>query len=721
LPVRTRATVWPGRPYPLGASWDGKGVNFAIFSANAEKVELCLFDARGRRELRRVVLPEFTDQIWHCYLPDVRPGQLYGYRVSGPYDPRAGHRFNHHKLLIDPYARQLAGSIRWSDAHFAYRLGNAREDLTFDRRDNATGMPKCVVVDTAFTWGDDRLLHTRWHESIVYEMHVRGFTMRHPDVPPAYRGTFAGLSSPATIDYLQSLGVTAVELLPIHAYVDDRHLVERRLRNYWGYNSIGFFAPEPRYLAGGGLGEVKTAVKHLHDAGIEVILDVVFNHTAEGNHLGPTLSFKGIDNRSYYRLVDGDERYYHDTTGCGNSLDFASPRVVQMVMDSLRYWTDEVHIDGYRFDLASTLARGDSGHFEWHSAFLQSVMQDPTLSRLKLIAEPWDVGPGGYQVGNFPPGWSEWNDKYRNVVRRFWQSNDGLIPELASRMTGSSDLFEHHGKRPRSSINFVTAHDGFTMADLVAYNGKHNLANLENGRDGSDDNNSWNCGVEGGTDDVAISRLRMRQTRNFFATLLLSQGLPMLLAGDEFGQTQGGNNNAYCQDSEIAWIDWQRAREHAPLVDFVRKLIALRRDHPVFRRAQFFHGAPTGRTGIRDITWLTRDGTEMTPAQWGDPSARFIGMLLGGDPGDAFVSLHGYPEMDDTFLLLLNAQIEPVDFILPAFDELRGWELVLETTWPEPRAAHDRFEPGGSFVVHPRSFAVLMGREYANDRRSTDR
>ncbi|MBV9103935.1 MAG: glycogen debranching protein GlgX [Candidatus Eremiobacteraeota bacterium] len=702
-----RAAVWPGRPYPLGATWDGKGVNFALFSANAERVELCLFDARGRRELRRIALPEYTDEIWHGYLPDARPGLLYGYRVYGPYDPARGHRFNHHKLLLDPYAKQLAGVLRWNDAHFGYRVGSPRSDLSFDRRDNAAGMPKCAVIDTAFTWGNDRHLHTRWHESILYELHVRGFTMLHPSVTHVQRGTFAALASPHVIEHLQRLGVTAVELLPVHAFVDERNLVERRLRNYWGYNTIGYFAPEPRYLASASLSELKTTVKHLHSAGIEVILDVVYNHTAEGNELGPTLSFRGIDNASYYRLVSGNERYYDDASGCGNTLDLRRPRVLQMVMDSLRYWSEEVHVDGFRFDLATALARGDHGVFEWHSGFIEAIQQDPGLSRLKLIAEPWDLGSGGRQVGNFPPGWSEWNDRFRDTVRRFWQGNDGIVADLAFRLTGSSDLFGRHGRRPRSSVNYVTAHDGFTLRDLVSYNEKHNEANLEDNRDGASENFSWNCGVEGPTDDSEILRRRAQQQRNFLATLFLSQGLPMLLSGDELGQTQLGNNNAYCQDNALTWLHWENLQRDPTLFEFTRALIQVRLRHPALRRTLFFHGTHfSDEAALKDITWLQPDGSEMTADSW-HSQTRTIGLLLGGDPGDKFVSLLGYPEIDDSFLFLLNANDEPVSFVLPQLEGLPEWELLLETAWPTERATRTSIPAGSSFAVPERSLVLL--------------
>lgn len=700
-----RAAVLPGRPYPLGATWDGSGVNFALFSEHAEKVELCIFDARGSRELRRVALPEYTDQVWHGYLPEIERGTLYGYRVYGPYDPDNGHRFNHHKLLLDPYAKQLYGHVRWTDANFGYRVGSSRADLSFDRRDNAAAMPKCVVVDTAFTWGEDRRLYHRWHELVAYELNVRGYTIKHPMVAHDVRGTFAGLSAPAVIEYLTRLGINAVELLPIHAFVDDRTLVERRLRNYWGYNSIGFFAPDPRYLSGSSLGEFKTMVKRLHEAGIEVILDVVYNHTAEGNHLGPTLSLRGIDNKSYYRLDDG--RYYVDYTGCGNTLNLAHPRTLQMVTDSLRYWVNEMHVDGFRFDLAPALGRRE-GNFQQTSAFLNAVQQDPTLSRVKLIAEPWDLSQGGYQLGNFPPGWSEWNDRYRDTVRRFWQGNDSVIPEFASRLTGSSDIFDHSGRRPRSSINFITAHDGFTLNDLVSYNEKHNEANLEHNRDGHDANYSWNCGLEGPTHDDAINNLRAQQKRNLLATLMLSQGVPMLLAGDELSNTQYGNNNAYCQDNQIGWISWTDVTFDPELVEFVRELIALRKRHPVFRRPHYFAGAATGPSHLKDITWIDPSGREMTGDDWHDSSRRVLGAMFGGDTGDRFISLRGYPEFDDTFLMLLNANDRDLGFTLPTIPAFHGWKLIIDTTFPEPIERDTRFLPGSSFSLKARTLSLLV-------------
>jgi glycogen operon protein len=683
-------------------------VNFALFSENAEKVDLCLFDPRGRREVERIALPEYTDSVWHGYLPDARPGLLYGYRVYGPYDPPNGHRFNHHKLLLDPYAAMVVGNVVWSDAHFGYRVGSARADLSFDRRDNAAGMPKCVVVDPAFTWGNDRLLHTRWHDLIIYEMHVRGYTMKHPGVPPELRGTFAGLSSPAVIEYLTRLGITAIELLPVGNFVDDRYLVQKGLRNYWGYSPISFFAPAPRYLSRPDLGEFKTMVSRLHDAGIEIVLDVVFNHTAEGSELGPTLSFRGIDNKSYYRLAD-DPRYYLDYTGCGNTLDLGHPSVLKLVTDSLRYWVNEMHVDGFRFDLAATLARTDSGEFSAQSNFLASLEQDPTLSRVKLIAEPWDLGQGGYRVGDFPAGWSEWNDRFRDGVRRFWRG-DGSTPEMATRLTGSSDIFDRRGRRPRASVNFVTAHDGFTLADLVAYDRKHNDANLEDNRDGADENYSWNCGVEGPTGDEGVAELRRRQKRNFFAMLLLSQGLPMLLAGDELGHSQHGNNNAYCQDNEVSWIERGKAGDSdAGLLEFVRLLIEIRRSHPVFRRPRFFRGVTTGDSPIKDIQWFASDAREMSEHDWNDSSRRCFGALLGGDVGDRFVSLQGYREVDDSFLIVINGHEFPVSFTLPSTAAAAHWTELVDTAHWDGKSREVRREPGSQFEIADRAFALFVG------------
>ena len=617
--VLRRSRVREGSPYPLGANWDGLGSNFALFSANATKVELCLFDQEGRRELERIELPEYTDEVWHGYLPDARPGTVYGYRVHGPYEPTVGHRFNPNKLLLDPYAKQLVGSLRWSDAHFGYRVGAARADLSFDRRDSAPGMPKCMVVDPAFTWGTDRRLCTPWDSTILYETHVRGYTMRHPEVPQRVRGTFSGLGHAAVVDYIRSLGVTAIELLPIHAFADDRHLVTKGLKNYWGYNSIGFFAPDPRYMATTFVNEFKEMIARFHDAGIEVILDVVYNHTAEGNEMGPTLSFKGIDNASYYRLAP-DPRYYINDTGTGNTLNLSHSRVLQMVNDSLRYWVTEMHVDGFRFDLATILGREPHG-FDQGGGFLDSCRQDPVLSQVKLIAEPWDCGPGGYQVGGFPPGWAEWNDRYRDTVRRYWRGDEGMLPELAGRIAGSSDLFEKRGRKAWSSVNFVTCHDGFTLHDLVSYNGKHNLANREGNRDGHSANHSWNHGVEGATDDPDVTALRLRQKRNLLATLFLSQGTPMMLAGDELGNSQGGNNNAYCQDNATSWVDWETDGGDPHLTDFVRNLLALRRDHRALRRRKFLTGETVAAGGLKDVHWLSPCGAEMDDAAWATASA----------------------------------------------------------------------------------------------------
>ena len=703
--ITRRARVWPGRSYPLGATFDGRGVNFALFSANAEKVELCLFDPRGTRELERIVLPEYTDQVWHGYFPDVRPGQLYGYRVHGPYEPGRGHRFNPNKLLLDPYAKQLIGPLHWSDAHFGYRVGGRREDLAIDTRDNARGMPKCRVVDTAFTWGDDKLLQIPWHESVLYETHLRGFTMLHPAVPEPLRGTCSGFSIPEVIDHLRVVGVTAVEFLPIHAFVQDRHLVEKGLSNYWGYNSIGFFAPEQRYLATGDLAEFKAMVACLHDAGIEVMMDVVYNHTAEGNHMGPTLSFKGIDNASYYKLSPEDPRFYWDCTGCGNTLNLSHPRVLQMVMDSLRYWVEVMHIDGFRFDLTSALAR-DPFDFDYGSGFLDAVRQDPVLSQVKLIAEPWDLGAGGYQVGGFPPGWSEWNGKYRDTARRYWKGDPGLDNELATRVTGSADMLAHAGRRPSASVNFITAHDGFTLKDLVSYNGKHNEANGEDNRDGINENDGWNCGAEGPTEDAAVNQLRAQQQRNLLATLILSQGVPMLLAGDEIGNTQHGNNNAYCQDSEIAWIKWGEA--DLELMAFVRRVIRLRREHPVFRRPHFVRGRPIPGTGVKDIVWLNAEGREQRDDDWNFPEARSLGFLLGGDAGELFYSTGGQQELDDGFIVLLNAFHERIAFKLPIEEMGKEWEVVLDTAHDD--ATGNRHQAATDYPLEGRSLVVLIRR-----------
>ncbi|MFL4972510.1 MAG: glycogen debranching protein GlgX, partial [Microvirga sp.] len=640
-----------GSPAPLGATFDGRGVNFALFSANATGVELCLFDPKGNREIERVALPRRTDQVWHGYVDGLVPGQLYGYRVHGPYDPRRGHRFNPHKLLIDPYARQLYGRVRWHEALFGYRMAGERS-RTPDRRDSAPSMPKCIVEDPSHRWGDDRPPRRPAPDSIVYEAHVKGLTQLHPDVPQAMRGTYDALGHPAVIDHLVRLGITAIELLPIHAFVDDRFLVEKGLRNYWGYSTLAYFAPEPRYLGNAGTAGLKSAVRALHDAGIEVILDVVYNHTAEGNHLGPMLAFKGVDNASYYRLMPDDRRFFMDFTGTGNSLNVVHPSVLRLIMDSLRYWVTECHVDGFRFDLASALARGLYDVDRLHS-FFDTIHQDPVLSQVKLIAEPWDVGPGGYQVGNFPVLWSEWNGIYRDVMRDFWRGQES-VANFASRLTGSSDLYESDGRHPFASINFITAHDGFTLRDLVSYNAKHNEANLEDNRDGTDDNRSWNCGAEGETDDPQVNALRTRQQRNFLATLMLSQGTPMLLGGDEFGRSQGGNNNAWCQDSEISWFDWEAMKGDGELLAFSRQLIALRNEHPVFRRRQFLHGTDEEGSGLPDVWWFRPDGRRMTKVDWDDGGTRQLGMFLNGEE---IVSTdeRGRRIIDDSFVLLFNA------------------------------------------------------------------
>ncbi len=696
--------LWPGRPYPRGATWDGQGVNFALFSESADRVFLCLFDPSGRHEVQRVELRECTDQVWHGYLPQARPGLLYGYRVHGPYRPRDGRRFNPHKLLLDPYARHLVGALHWHDALFGYRIGHDQGDLSFDRRDSAPHVPRCKVVETAFTWGDDRPPRVPWHDTVIYELHVRGFTKQHPDIPPALRGTYAGLACAPAIEHLRRLGVTTVELMPVHAFVDERSLVERGLSNHWGYDSIGFFAPEPRYSASGKVGEFKTMVRTLHAAGLEVLLDVVYNHTAEGSEYGPTLCFRGIDNTSYYRLTPEDPRRYQDFTGCGNTLNMQHPRVLQLLMDSLRYWVGEMHVDGFRFDLASALAR-ELYAVDRLGAFFDVLRQDPVLSQVKLIAEPWDLGSGGYQVGNFPPGWTEWNDKYRDTMRAYWKGEGGLIGEFAQRLTGSSDLYNRSSRRPYASINFVTAHDGFTLADLVSYDRKHNDANGEGNRDGNDHNLSWNCGVEGPTDDLQVRALRARQQRNFIATLLLSQGVPMLLAGDELGRTQGGNNNAYCQDNPVGWIDWALDDERQLLLEFTRQMTALRAAHPVFRRRDFFQGRPLHGSAVRDIVWLQPDGSEMTDQAWQLNHARALAVFLSGD-GLNEVDARGRPIRDDSFFLLFNAAAEAVDFTLPPALAGGHGEVVVDTSQTEPLGGMT-VEPGVPCARAPRSLALV--------------
>ncbi|TDF81546.1 glycogen debranching protein GlgX [Pseudomonas sp. H9] len=680
-PAAEPSRLREGLPFPLGATWDGLGVNFALFSAHATKVELCLFDASGEVELERIELPEYTDEIFHGYLPDAHPGQIYGYRVHGPYAPQQGHRFNPNKLLIDPYAKQLVGSLKWSEALFGYTIGHADGDLSFDERDSAPFVPKCKVIDPAYTWGRDQRVGVPWDRTILYEAHVRGISMRHPAVPEANRGTFAGLMCDELLNHIKQLGVSSIELLPIHAFVNDQHLLQKGLNNYWGYNSIAFFAPHPRYLANGKIAEFKEMVAHLHDAGLEVILDVVYNHTAEGNELGPTLSMRGIDNASYYRLMPDDKRFYINDSGTGNTLDLSHPCVLQLVTDSLRYWAGEMHVDGFRFDLATILGRYHEGFDERHS-FLVACRQDPLLSQVKLIAEPWDCGPGGYQVGNFAPGWAEWNDRFRDTVRAFWKGDEGQLADFAARMTASGELFNRRGRRPYASVNFVTAHDGFTLRDLVSYNDKHNEDNDENNEDGSNNNLSWNHGVEGPTDDAQINALRLRQMRNFFATLLLAQGTPMIVAGDEFSRTQHGNNNAYCQDSEIGWVNWALDDEGTALLKFVRRLTKLRLAYPILRRSRFLVGDYNEAIGVKDVTWLDPQGNEMTVEQWQDNHGRSLGMLM---DGRAQVSGIQRPGADATLLLIVNAHHDSVTFTLPQVPEGEHWNCLIDTVRPQLR------------------------------------
>jgi glycogen operon protein len=719
VPSFPLTTIWPGRPYPRGATWDGEGVNFALFSEHAEKVELCLFDPDGKHEVQRIAMREQTDLVWHCYLPEARPGLLYGYRVHGPYDPARGHRFNPNKLLLDPYAHDIVGEVSWSDAHFGFTLGHAEGDLAADPRDNAAGMPKCRVADPAFSWGDDKAPRIPWHEMVIYELHVRGFTIDHPEVPPPLRGTYAGLATAPVIEHLKKLGVTSVELMPTHTFIDDRHLVDQGKRNFWGYNSIGYFTPDQRYSASGSTKEFKTMVKTLHSAGIEVILDVVYNHTAEGNHLGPTLSFKGIDNAVYYRLAE-DRRYYRDYTGCGNTLNLEHPRVLQRVMDSLRYWVQEMHVDGFRFDLAASLGREQ--HAVNHlGAFFDILHQDPVLSRVKLIAEPWDLGEGGYQVGNFPLGWAEWNDRYRDCMRAFWRGDGGLIGEFATRLTGSSDLYARNGRRPYASINFITAHDGFTLHDLVSYDRKHNELNGEDNHDGTDNNLAWNCGTEGVTSDAGIIALRARQKRNLIATLLFSQGVPMLLAGDEMGRSQRGNNNAYCQDNLISWVNWNLSAADRELLDFVARVVRLRHRHPVFRRRNFFLGRPIRYSGeaegIKDIHWLKPDGTDMTDDEWAHDFARSLGIYLSGESlGET--DQRGRPIRDDNFIVLFNAHDERIDFVLPTLcgecprrvpecAQQCEWQVELDTHYHAGLETDGRFAGGEPYPLEGRTLALL--------------
>ena len=686
-----------------GAIWDGNGTNFTLFSANATRVEICLFDSKGERELERITLPEYTDQIWHGYLRDVHPSSVYGFRVHGPYEPSAGHRFNPNKLVLDPYARGHTGELRWSPECFGYTIGSEEEDLSFDERDSAPFMPKCVVVDPNFDWhGEPRVRSVPWDHTIIYEAHVKGFTKRHPAVAASQQGTYAGLGVKAVVDYVKSLGVTSIELLPIHTFIQDSHLLECGLRNYWGYNSIGFFAPDPRYASEPeqSLREFKEMVSRFHDAGLEVILDVVYNHTAEGNERGPTLSFKGIDNASYYRLAP-DPRYYINDTGTGNTLNLSHPAVIEMVADSLRYWVNELHVDGFRFDLGTILAREPSG-FDNQSGFLKVCNQDPVLRSVKLIAEPWDCGPGGYQVGAFPPGWAEWNDRYRDAVRDFWKGS-AAAAELAPRLCASGDLFNRLGRRPSACVNFVSVHDGFTLQDLVSYNEKHNEANGEGNNDGTGDNRSFNHGVEGPTDDLAVIALRQRQMRNLLATLLFSQGTPMLMAGDEFGRTQRGNNNAYCQDNEVSWIDWSLLEAGAEQVQFVRQLCTLRHKYPILRRNRFLTGAVDEELEIRDVSWINATGAPMQEAEWLDSSMRCFGMLLDGRARPTGLRQRG---AEATLLLLFNSHHDFVEFTLPEYPYGRAWELLLDTNIPD-RQVECLSAAGDKYGLTARSLALF--------------
>jgi len=692
-----------GLPHPIGASWDGAGTNFAVFSAHATKIELCIFDGNGDQELERIPLPEYTDQIWHGYLPDVHPGTPYGYRVHGPYAPDAGHRFNPNKLLLDPYAGAQVGELTWDPALFGYQMESG-DDLTFDERDSAPFMPKCTVIDAQFDWTGSRgRQNVRWDDTIVYEMHVKGYTKLHPAVPESIRGTYEGLGSKEVLGYIRSLGVTTVELLPVHKFVSDSHLLEKGLTNYWGYNTIGFFAPDPRYAANprDSLREFKEMVARFHDAGLEVILDVVYNHTAEGNERGPTLSFRGIDNCTYYRLIPEQHRYYVNDTGTGNTVNLSHPRVIQMVTDSLRYWVQQTSIDGFRFDLGTILAR-EYGGFDKHSGFLKACNQDPVLRSVKLIAEPWDCGPGGYQVGEFPPGWGEWNDKFRDDVRDFWRG-ELAISKLAERLCASPPVFNHFGRRPWACVNFLTAHDGFTLNDVVTYNEKHNEANGEDNRDGSSDNRSWNCGVEGPTDDPGVTAFRERQLRNMLATLLLSQGTPMMVAGDEFGRTQQGNNNAYCQDNEIGWVDWSLLEKNNQQMKFVRKLCALRHKYPILRRNLFLNGDHIEELDVRDVTWINVKGSPMENGDW-DAPVRCFGMLLDGRAQTTGIRQRG---KEATILTVINGHHDAVTFTIPEAAGGCCWSLILDTNNPDLEGASPH-KAGTEYVSTGRSLVLFV-------------
>lgn len=697
--------TYPGKPYPLGSTWDGNGVNFTLYADNATGVELCLFDS-PQAESKRIKLVERSHQIWHVYLPGIKPGQLYGYRVYGPYEPQNGHRFNPNKLLIDPYAKAISGRIEWHDSLFAYEIGHPDEDLSFSETDSAPYIPKSVVVDDNFDWDGDERPKIPYHQSIIYEAHVKGLTMQHPEVPEELRGTYAAIGHPAIIKYLKDLGITAIELMPVHQFVNDRYLVEKGLRNYWGYNTIGFFAPDIAYsssgVMGGQVAEFKNMVKQLHKAGIEVILDVVYNHTGEGNQMGPTLSLKGIDNTSYYRLVEDDKRYYMDYTGTGNTLNAMLPNVLRYIMDSLRYWIQEMHVDGFRFDLASTLAR-ELHEVNRLSGFFDIIYQDPIISQVKLIAEPWDVGEGGYQVGKFPPGWAEWNGKYRDCLRDYWRGADSMLGEFAQRFTGSPDLYQDDNRRPTASINFITAHDGFTLHDLVSYNEKHNEANGEGNNDGESHNRSWNCGAEGETEDEEIISLRNQQKRNFLASLFLSQGIPMIVAGDELGRTQQGNNNAYCQDNEISWLNWEKADDD--LLNFTQSLIQFRKDHPVFRRRRWFQGQSVTGRGLEDIGWFLPEGTEMSDENWSHDFAKSLAVYLNGR-GLHSVGLEGELIVDDDFYVIFNAFHESLNYKLPPQKYGAKWEKVLDTS--EVKTESNTYEAEEVVCVQGRSVVLLQ-------------
>ncbi|MBP3616025.1 MAG: glycogen debranching protein GlgX [Alphaproteobacteria bacterium] len=701
----SKLKILPGRAYPLGATYNGRGTNFALFSRNAEKVELCLFDAKGKTETHRIELVEYTDEVWHCYIEGIKPGQLYGYRVYGEYAPERGHRFNGNKLLIDPYAKALYGKVVWSSALFPYQIRNPQKDLSFDERDSAKYMPKCVVTDDTYKWQNDRKPEIRRSNSIIYEVHVKGATKLNPKVPEKYRGTFEGLANKNVINYFKNLGVTAIELLPTQAFFLGSIPERKGLYNYWGYNTANFFTPEPSYLASKNINEFKALVDTYHGAGLEIIMDVVYNHTPEGNHLGPMFSFRGIDNAYYYRLVKDSPRYYDDTTGCGNTLNFDNTRVVQMAMDSLRYWSTEMKIDGFRFDLAVSLGRNDYG-FRTESDFYDAMAQDPILQKVKRIAEPWDIGLGGYQVGNFPAGWSEWNGRFRDTTRRFWRGDDGQIGDMATRFTGSSELFDKHGRRPWSTVNFVTAHDGFTMNDLVSYDYKHNEANGEENHDGENNNDSYNYGIEGETNNQKINTIRNRQIKNFFATILLSQGLPMILGGDEIKRTQKGNNNAYCQDNKISWIDWSLLEKNKEIFDFLKKVIEIRKKHIVFRRSKFFKGQRIPGTRNKDITWYTPAGKEMTTDDWHNPKNKTLVFKISGEAGDNFhLDKEGNATPDKNFFVIMNADTKKYSCIVPVpKPPYKNWRVVFDTSDHNKEVKLK----STSIVVNPRTFILLI-------------